>query len=475
MSVCPNSPRLILDISNSQFDNPQNAQTSVSGTIEQSPKMIKVESYDHLDSSGMNNHLPLHHHHHHPTHQHQQPQQHHHHQQQMGQQPHPHPHLMQSAPDFTTLVSSQSSVPSTIYVYQPSSIVTSHIVPVVDSLNVPRSDSLTPTANAAVVCKKRKLDADYDYEFDQSSLSPTGHDKRPRYDGTNGYSYPSGDYLHSASYVVIPELANMDDDPSSTKMNPNGQMPYSDPSQYGIYYHTDTPCSMENDASSISVSSSPNKPDESIYLPNPPSSCMITSTIQSVPTPSSCSNSSPSSIVTPSSNSSSHPAETGPSEQKANMPKASPGGIDGSSKKSRSNRIRKRHIRESISYEELQTQRVMANVRERQRTQSLNEAFASLRKIIPTLPSDKLSKIQTLKLASRYIDFLYRVLSNNELPLLEETQKNLVGSGAASNGLQFSGSGILAHEKLSYLFSVWRMEGDWSNGSSSGGSSSGKE
>lgn len=62
------------------------------------------------------------------------------------------------------------------------------------------------------------------------------------------------------------------------------------------------------------------------------------------------------------------------------------------------------------SYEELQNQRVMANVRERQRTQSLNEAFTSLRKIIPTLPSDKLSKIQTLKLASRYIDFLYQVL-----------------------------------------------------------------
>lgn len=53
------------------------------------------------------------------------------------------------------------------------------------------------------------------------------------------------------------------------------------------------------------------------------------------------------------------------------------------------------------SFEEMQNQRVMANVRERQRTQSLNEAFSALRKIIPTLPSDKLSKIQTLKLASR--------------------------------------------------------------------------
>lgn len=65
------------------------------------------------------------------------------------------------------------------------------------------------------------------------------------------------------------------------------------------------------------------------------------------------------------------------------------------------------------TFEEIQNQRVMANVRERQRTQSLNEAFAALRKIIPTLPSDKLSKIQTLKLATRYIDFLFQVLHCN--------------------------------------------------------------
>ncbi|CAG2123423.1 unnamed protein product, partial [Medioppia subpectinata] len=58
--------------------------------------------------------------------------------------------------------------------------------------------------------------------------------------------------------------------------------------------------------------------------------------------------------------------------------------------------------------DDMQNQRVLANVRERQRTQSLNQAFTQLRKIIPTLPSDKLSKIQTLKLASRYIQFLYQ-------------------------------------------------------------------
>lgn len=85
-----------------------------------------------------------------------------------------------------------------------------------------------------------------------------------------------------------------------------------------------------------------------------------------------------------------------------------------------SSKSRRRHS--TASSEELQNQRVLANVRERQRTQSLNEAFASLRKIIPTLPSDKLSKIQTLKLASRYIDFLYQVLHYAEAdPDLQES------------------------------------------------------
>ncbi|KAF3696556.1 Twist-related protein T18 X-twist [Channa argus] len=94
--------------------------------------------------------------------------------------------------------------------------------------------------------------------------------------------------------------------------------------------------------------------------------------------------------------------------------------------------------------EDPHAQRVIANIRERQRTQSLNEAFASLRKIIPTLPSDKLSKIQTLKLASRYIDFLYQVLQNDDIDA------------------KLAGCNYLAHERLSYAFSVWRMEGAWS-------------
>lgn len=63
----------------------------------------------------------------------------------------------------------------------------------------------------------------------------------------------------------------------------------------------------------------------------------------------------------------------------------------------------------SSGYEMVNQQRVIANVRERKRTQSLNSAFTTLRQLIPSLPSDKLSKIQTLKLASRYIQFLDEV------------------------------------------------------------------
>ncbi|KAK3775060.1 hypothetical protein RRG08_048270 [Elysia crispata] len=106
---------------------------------------------------------------------------------------------------------------------------------------------------------------------------------------------------------------------------------------------------------------------------------------------------------------------------------------------------RKKAKRVSQSMEDLQNQRILANVRERQRTQSLNDAFSQLRKIIPTLPSDKLSKIQTLKLASRYIDFLYQVLRSDE-------QDSKLSSSCS----------YVASERLSYAFSVWRMEGAWS-------------
>ncbi|XP_076180416.1 twist isoform X1 [Ptiloglossa arizonensis] len=118
------------------------------------------------------------------------------------------------------------------------------------------------------------------------------------------------------------------------------------------------------------------------------------------------------------------------------------------------------------TFEEIQNQRVMANVRERQRTQSLNEAFAALRKIIPTLPSDKLSKIQTLKLATRYIDFLFQVLHCNmeNTDATEDTgDRNPRSAVLAAREITSSSCSYMAHEKLSYAFSVWRMEDDWNS------------
>lgn len=117
------------------------------------------------------------------------------------------------------------------------------------------------------------------------------------------------------------------------------------------------------------------------------------------------------------------------------------GSIDGSSENGN-----KKRRKGPQSLEDLQTQRCLANVRERQRTQSLNDAFTQLRTIIPTLPSDKLSKIQTLKLATRYIDFLYQVLRNDDI--LSDSK--------------MSSCNYVASERLSYAFSVWRMEGAWS-------------
>ncbi|XP_077958862.1 transcription factor 15 [Gasterosteus aculeatus] len=56
-------------------------------------------------------------------------------------------------------------------------------------------------------------------------------------------------------------------------------------------------------------------------------------------------------------------------------------------------------------------QRQAANARERGRTHSVNTAFTALRTLIPTEPVDrKLSKIETLRLASSYISHLANVL-----------------------------------------------------------------
>lgn len=109
--------------------------------------------------------------------------------------------------------------------------------------------------------------------------------------------------------------------------------------------------------------------------------------------------------------------------------------------KENSFRSRKRKYPEKDESKVRNPQRTIANTRERQRTRALNFAFNALRQTIPTLPSDKLSKIQTLRLATMYIAFLRRVLADGEPYHSPECP-------------------LVMREKLSYAFSLWRIEGD---------------
>ncbi|XP_006887124.1 PREDICTED: pancreas transcription factor 1 subunit alpha [Elephantulus edwardii] len=85
---------------------------------------------------------------------------------------------------------------------------------------------------------------------------------------------------------------------------------------------------------------------------------------------------------------------------------------------------RRRRVR---SEAELQQLRQAANVRERRRMQSINDAFEGLRSHIPTLPYEKrLSKVDTLRLAIGYINFLSELVQA-DLPLRG-------GSGAGGCG-----------------------------------------
>ncbi|XP_057702641.1 transcription factor 15-like [Corythoichthys intestinalis] len=80
-------------------------------------------------------------------------------------------------------------------------------------------------------------------------------------------------------------------------------------------------------------------------------------------------------------------------------------------------------------------QRNAANARERHRTQNVNTAFSALRTLIPTEPVDrKLSKIETLRLASSYISHLTNVLVVDDeredgTPCLSAVYKEARGSG----------------------------------------------
>lgn len=93
-----------------------------------------------------------------------------------------------------------------------------------------------------------------------------------------------------------------------------------------------------------------------------------------------------------------------------------------------------------------------------------------------------ISKIAFLCHLNRYIDFLIKILSNNELSLLQAMEDRMSKEGErglspmnllmnnnnnsihadSNSSIGSSGGGsLVAPENLSYLFSVWRMGGDY--------------
>ncbi|OWR41223.1 enolase II [Danaus plexippus plexippus] len=88
----------------------------------------------------------------------------------------------------------------------------------------------------------------------------------------------------------------------------------------------------------------------------------------------------------------------------------------------------RRHRRRSRCPQQQIQQRQAANLRERRRMQSINDAFEGLRAHIPTLPYEKrLSKVDTLKLAIGYIGFL------GELIRADRTTPETMLTGVSNN------------------------------------------
>ncbi|XP_054194469.1 T-cell acute lymphocytic leukemia protein 1 isoform X1 [Homo sapiens] len=82
--------------------------------------------------------------------------------------------------------------------------------------------------------------------------------------------------------------------------------------------------------------------------------------------------------------------------------------------------------------------RIFTNSRERWRQQNVNGAFAELRKLIPTHPPDKkLSKNEILRLAMKYINFLAKLLNDQEEEGTQRAKTGkdpVVGAGGGGGG-----------------------------------------
>ncbi|KAL6262453.1 hypothetical protein P5V15_007538 [Pogonomyrmex californicus] len=110
--------------------------------------------------------------------------------------------------------------------------------------------------------------------------------------------------------------------------------------------------------------------------------------------------------------------------------------------------------------EEPTKQRYQANARERDRTHSVNTAFSALRTLIPTEPADrKLSKIETLRLASSYISHLDAMLVAGAID--QPCSRLLESSGVYSTRPQVCTFCLAMHKR--YNFDIPYGIPDYSN------------
>ncbi|XP_015911506.1 pancreas transcription factor 1 subunit alpha [Parasteatoda tepidariorum] len=132
-------------------------------------------------------------------------------------------------------------------------------------------------------------------------------------------------------------------------------------------------------------------------------------------------------------------------------------------------------------------QRQAANLRERRRMQSINDAFEGLRAHIPTLPYEKrLSKVDTLRLAIGYIGFLSELVNSGRHPadplqsqVAEQPKKVIIqchrGTGyvpLAGHSLSWSSEKAGAPNGSVMVAKVWTPEDPRRNKSSENSSSS---
>jgi len=106
-------------------------------------------------------------------------------------------------------------------------------------------------------------------------------------------------------------------------------------------------------------------------------------------------------------------------------------------------------------------QRQAANLRERKRMQSINDAFEGLRAHIPTLPYEKrLSKVDTLRLAIGYINFLSELVRADKANANSENGTNANGPSVTglTHPVKEEPKKIIIRGELSKIFAIFIIE-----------------